>query len=123
MFKSALSILAATAALSGCISVNSTRLDSAHYAPTNPANVQVFVAAEDVPKKCKKIALLSARGATGYTDESDMIAKVKEEAAKAGADAVLLKHIEEPSAGAKVAGAVFGVAAERTGQMIALRCK
>lgn len=123
MRKTVLMCAAATVAVSGCVHVNSTRLDNAQYAPTNPASVQVYVSAEDVPKKCKKIALLSARASSGYTDESDMIAKVREEAAKQGADAVLLKNIDEPSAGAKVAGAVLGVPAERTGQMIALRCR
>lgn len=123
MLKKSWPVCLAAVLLGGCVSVNTTRLDNSYYAPTNPAAVQVYLAEGDVPKKCKKIALLSARGATGYTNESDMIEKAKEEAAKAGADAVLLKHIEEPSAGAKIAGAAFGVATERTGQMIALRCR
>ena len=37
-----------------------------------------------------------------------------------GANAIILDAISEPSAGAKIAGAVFGVGAERKGKAIAI---
>ena len=49
-----------------------------------------------------------------------MFKKMKQRAGQIGANAIILDAVSEPSAGAKIAGAIFGVGAERKGKAIAI---
>ena len=49
-----------------------------------------------------------------------MIDKIREEAGKLGANAIILQKMEEPSTGRKVASALLGTSADRKGQAIAI---
>ena len=49
-----------------------------------------------------------------------MVTAAKKRAGKIGANGVVLGSINEPSSGAKVAGAIFGVSPERRGEMLAV---
>ena len=49
-----------------------------------------------------------------------MFASMKKKAAEIGANGVILDAVSEPSAGAKVAAAIFGVSAQRKGKAIAI---
>ena len=49
-----------------------------------------------------------------------MFKNMRFQAGQAGANAVVLDAISEPSAGAKIAAAVIGVGAERKGKAIAI---
>lgn len=49
-----------------------------------------------------------------------MFKKMIKKAGAMGANGIILDAISEPSAGAKVAGAIFGVGAERKGKAIAI---
>lgn len=107
--------------LPSCVSVNSTRLGTSAYRDSVPADrVVVYRTADQVPGKYEEIALLNAKGDSTWSSESGMFRKMKQKAGRMGANAIILDAISEPSAVAKVAGAVFGVGVERKGKAIAI---
>ncbi len=107
--------------LASCVSVNSTRLGTSSYRDPVPADrVVVYRTADQVPGKYEEIALLNAKGDSTWSSESGMFKRMKQKAGKMGANAIILDAISEPSAVAKVAGAVFGVGVERKGKAIAI---
>ena len=49
-----------------------------------------------------------------------MLKSMRKKAAAVGANGIIMDGINEPSAGAKIAGAVFGTGAERKGKSVAI---
>lgn len=82
--------------------------------------VTIYRTADKVPSKYEEVAMLNSSGASGWTDEEKMFKNMRFQAGKLGANAIILDALSEPSAGAKVAAAVFGVGAERKGKAIAI---
>lgn len=113
----ALVALAAT----GCITTNTVPLGGATYPPVAPETVQVFAAEADVPGDFERIAIIYAEGSSEWTNQSNMVEKMRREAAEVGGNGIVLGGFEEPSAGAQIAGAVFGVSPERRGQVLVIR--
>jgi uncharacterized protein YbjQ (UPF0145 family) len=54
------------------------------------------------------------------TNQGQLIDKLREEAGKLGANAIILNEVEEASTGAKVAQAILGTSAKRKGEAIAI---
>ncbi len=96
-------------------------LASETYAPTNEAEVVIYLSEADIPGEFTKIAIISAQGESGWSNENQMYNAARKRAAKIGAHGVLLEEIKEPGSGAKVAAAIFGVGTFRRGKMIAIR--
>jgi len=108
-------------ALGGCVAVNTTQLGMRQQRPPVPtASVEIYRTAEQVPGKYEEVALLNASGPSSWTNEAQMFDRMREEAGKLGANAIILDAISEPGAGAKVAAAIFGVSAERKGRALAI---
>lgn len=53
-------------------------------------------------------------------NQGQLIDKLREEAGKLGANAIILSEVEEASTGAKVAQAMLGTSANRRGEAIAV---
>jgi hypothetical protein len=107
--------------LASCVSVNATRLGDGAFRPPLPADmVIVYRTADQVPGRYEEVALLNARGDTTWTSESGMFKQMRKKAGKLGANAIILDAMSEPSAGAKIAGAILGVGVERKGKAIAI---
>lgn len=104
----------------GCISTQATRLGSSDRPSVSEDAVRVYRTAETIGCEYEEVAIINAQGSSGMTNENQMIRAAKKRAAKSGANALVLSRINEPSAGAKVAGAIFGVSPERRGEMIAV---
>ena len=85
-----------------------------------PEQVALYRVASQVPGQYEEIALLNSAGDSGFTDEAKMFLSMKKKAAEIGANGVILDAVSEPSAGAKVAAAIFGVSAQRKGKAIAI---
>ncbi len=84
--------------LSACMHTSHVRLDpSARYAPVDPYDVIVYVQETDVPYEFEPIALVHARGDDDWTDESDLIEAMREEASELGAHGIIIEWIDEPS--------------------------
>lgn len=104
----------------GCVSVNKSVLMSG-LEPVPMGDVQVYFHGEDVPDH-SRVAILHAAGSDGWTNPSQMIDKLREEAGKLGANAIVLVGIEEPTAGERLVNAMLGGSTdgERTGEAIAI---
>ena len=114
--------LAATAfAALGCyhrVSTNASLIDpSAHFARTCPTAVKLYTVADRVQQPYREVALLTGTGATGYSNEGELIESMREKAAKVGANGIILAGIDEPSAMEKIAGQVAQTAADAAGQI------
>jgi len=109
--------------LAGCVSVNKSILDSSFQTQPIPASeVRVFFADDELPEHVR-VAILNASGDSGFTNESQMIDKLREEAGKLGANAIVLEDLREPSAGERAVNAFFGGMAtgQRKGGALAIR--
>jgi hypothetical protein len=121
--KKAFALIIAATCLIGaaCVTVDATRLGLSPSRPiVPPGQVVIYSTAERVPGKYEEVALLNAAGASGWTSESGMYEAMKKKAGEYGANGIILDSMSEPSAGAKIAGAIFGIAAERKGKAIAI---
>ena len=109
--------------VSGCITTKATLLDpTAQYAPVHPALVRIFTSEEELAEfEFVRVAIIDSEGNTTWTSRSKMLESMRKKAGEMGANAILMPAIDEPSAGAKIAGAVFGTGATRRGEVIALR--
>lgn len=108
-------------ASTGCVRTAVTRIGPPIARPEVAMDqVVIYRTADKVPSKYEEVALLNSTGTSGWTDEEKMFKNMRYEAGKMGANAVILDAISEPSAGAKVAAAIFGVGAERKGKAIAI---
>src|SRR5262249_4416412 len=86
MKKLLIGILLFTVTASGCVATQATMLrPNTPYAMVSPAQVQVFLREEDIRVPYDKIAIIYAQGESTMTNEHQMIAAAKEEAARVGA--------------------------------------
>lgn len=114
--------LLTTVLLAGCVTTNATMLGSttAVRPKLAPSEVRIYRTADQVKGKYEEVALINASGPTGSTNESEMLEAMRKKAASVGANGLILDAISEPSAGAKVAGALFGTGTERKGKAVAI---
>ena len=123
MFKGMPGIFVVVIGVIGCASTSSVRLgDASHSRPAVPwQQVVVYSDAAHVPGRYEEVALLHTTGHWGWGNEGTMYNSMKKDAGKLGANAIILDSMSEPSAGAKVASAIFGVGgAERKGKAMAI---
>lgn len=104
-----------------CMSTKAVQLGDQIARPTIPwQQVKVYRTADQVPGKYDEIGLLMTTASTIWTSEKGMWNSMKKKAAKLGANAIILDAISEPSAGAKIAGALFGIGTNRKGKAVAI---
>lgn len=114
--------LAVAAGLGGCVSTNSTRLGMAPAAlAVDPASVALYRNADQVGRPYTEVALLNSSGDSMWTTEQKMFESMRKEAAKLGADGVILDALKEPNLAIKVAAAILHVSAPRKGRALAIR--
>lgn len=107
--------------LSGCVSTNAALLDpSVHLAPICPDGVALFTTTDRVTSDYREIAILNAKGETGWTSEGGMMNSMRKKAASLGANGIILNNINEPNAGTKIVGQLLGTGSERKGSSIAI---
>ncbi len=107
--------------LSACVQTNASLMDtSVRMARTCPAAVKLFSSPSKVMAEYHEIALLNATGSSMYTNESNMAGSMRKKAAEVGGNGIIMGNIDEASAGAKVAAAVFGTGTERKGKAVAI---
>ena len=103
-----------------CVSVGKSVLDTSFQAaPVERDDVFVYVAGDSVPEHTR-IALLDAKGNTDWTDEGDLLNKLREEAGKLGANAIIWGDTEDAGTGARVAQALLGTSANRSTTAVAI---
>jgi hypothetical protein len=111
------------ASIVGCVSARETMLTKQHLPELRREDVQVYLTEADIKQPYDKVALIHLSGDSGWTDEQGMYDAAKKKAAQIGANGIVLSEIHEPSAGSKVAGAIFGVPVDRKSQVLAVLVK
>lgn len=118
--RSAALPLALIAVLASCVSVNKSVLSRAHVSSPVPRDdVHVYLPGDSIPEH-ERIAILSAKGDENMTNESQMIDRMRDEAGKLGANAIVLQDMRDPNNTSRVLGAVLGTPANRRAQAIAI---
>jgi len=118
--RSLLPCLVLALGATACVNVGKTVLNRSFQAdPVARDDVYVYVPGDTVPEHTR-VALLDAEGDADLFQNSDLINKLREEAGKLGANAIILGELEDPGTGARVAEAILGTTANRTGQAIAI---
>jgi hypothetical protein len=115
--------LLALAALAACaaVSTSATRLDpTARLARTCPVGVKLYTAPDRVTQPYREVALLHSTGVVNYSDERELFESMREEAAKVGANGIIIGGIDEPNAITKVAADVVRAEAQRKGRALAI---
>ena len=103
-----------------CVSVGKTVLDTSFQVnPIAEEDVFVYIAGDSVPEHTR-VAMLDAKGNTDLTDQGDLLNKLRQEAGKLGANAIIWGDTEDAGTGARVARALLGTSANRTTTAIAI---
>ncbi|HEV7836884.1 MAG TPA: hypothetical protein VGO75_02370 [Gemmatimonadaceae bacterium] len=119
MKKTVVGVLILAAATSACVSVqtNSTLIDpAARLARTCSESVKLYLSPDSVQQPYRQVALMNSAGQVNLTNQAEMYASLREEAAEVGANGILLGAIEEPNA-------ITLVAANTTNTSLARKAK
>lgn len=104
-----------------CVQTNAAVLDvTAKRAPICPNGVKIFPDTSAIGGKYEEVAILNSTGESDWTSEEGMLNSQRQKAAELGANGVLFQAINEASAGAKVAAAIFRTGTERKGHSLAI---
>jgi hypothetical protein len=106
--------------VSGCVSAQITRLVPTIYPPISPDQVTVLVDISELMTdtiRYERLAVITMSGdGGGFTDQADMLSKAREEAAKIGANAIILGGYEQGDF-----DALTGASLANEGSAIAIR--
>lgn len=121
MTRSSLVFLSAAMLLSACVSTNATVLNkSLTRPPIAKDSVVIYSSADKVPGKYDEVAVLNSKGDESLTDERKMYESMRSEAAKLGANGVILQETKDPGTGSKVAHVLIGTSSSRHGKSMAI---
>ena len=105
-----------------CVTVTSTVLRDRTASPVLEREVYIYLADDELPEDCERVAILHGSGTQDWTDETDMLNKLREEAGKLGANAVHMQSMEDAGTGERVVAALFGGVTDRDSDALALYC-
>ena len=117
-------LAACSLTLTGCLAVSTTQLGRPHVGydrPPFPAEkVAVYRTADQVPGPYEEVALVHATGPLSWTTESGMYRKMREEAGRLGANAIILERVPEPTIPEKIVITELNVDIGREGRAVAI---
>lgn len=103
-----------------CVHTQLTRLSEEEYPEVQPDDVMVYFSPSEIKGEYEKLGIIHAQGEGSWTNEHQMLETVRKKAGGIGANGVVWGDINEPSSGAKIAGALFGTGTTRRGQFVAI---
>jgi hypothetical protein len=113
--------LAAAVVVCACVSTNAALIDpTVHLARTCPDAIKLYTTPDRVSQPYREVAILNAKGESNWSNEEDMIESMRDKAAEVGANGIILKGIDEPSALTKVIGQVAKTGSQRKGNAMAI---
>jgi hypothetical protein len=113
--------LAAAVVVCACVSTNAALIDpTVHLARTCPGAIKLYTTPDRVGQPYREVAILNAKGESNWSNEEDMIESMRDKAAEVGANGIILKGIDEPSALTKVIGQVAQTGSQRKGNALAI---
>jgi hypothetical protein len=115
---------ACSLSLVGCLSVTSTQLGRPRTLADHPViaaeQVSVYRDPEQVPGDYEEVALLHATGSLQWSSESEMMRKLREEAGRLGANAIILESARDLTVREKIAIQKSNVDIGREGRAVAI---
>jgi hypothetical protein len=92
-----------------CVSTATTVLNpTLRRSPVTPDKVVIYTSAAKVPGKYEEIALLTSQGDYSVAGDDKFFESFRKEAAKIGANGVIVSDISDPTTGQKVGSAILG---------------
>jgi len=116
-------VVAFALSIAGCVQTKAVVLNpsAAPLPAIAPDSVRIFTKESELDSlNYTRVAIIEATGSGEYTSQSGMIEAMRKKASDLGANGILLPQINEPGAGAKVAGALFGTGTQRKGSVVAI---
>lgn len=105
----------------GCsVSTKTTLTTGSARPPISPDKVKIYSCPEKVPGKFEEVAILNSEGHYKHTDFAEMYTSMREEAAKIGANGLILGKISEPPLHEKIISTQLPIGADRQGIAIAI---
>lgn len=121
MSRPPIALLFVAVLLSACVSTNATVLNKSMTRPPVPKeSVIIYTSADKVPGKYDEVAVLNSKGDESMTDERKMYESMRSQAAKLGANGVILQETKDPGTGSKIAHALIGTSSNRHGKSMAI---
>ena len=115
---------ACSLSLVGCLSVTATQLGRPRSFADHPViaaeQVSVYRDPEQVPGDYEEVALLHATGSLQWSSESEMMRKLREEAGRLGANAIILESARDLTVREKIAIQKSNVDIGREGRAVAI---
>lgn len=109
--------------LTGCVQVSKTVLMDRSNSPVPKESVYVYLANDAIPNSCERVAILHGSGEQDWTDEGDMIDKLRSEAGKLGANALHILTMEDAGTVERIVAALLDTEADRDSEALALWCR
>ena len=107
--------------ISGCsVSSKATMTTGHKRPPISPDEVKIYDSIEKVPGQYEEMALITSKGDYRHTDLANMYSSMRAEAAKIGANGLILGEIQEPRTRDMVLNAIFNTGSYRTGKATAI---
>lgn len=116
----AIAVAAVAVAACGGIKVNST-VPQHKFAATCAEAVTVYKAFKDVPNNYYEVALITAEGNSVWTDDDEMVQRMRQRAASVGANGMVVDAIGTSATTVQMIGAALGTGdADRKGRAVAI---
>jgi hypothetical protein len=112
-------LLTLVVALSACVRAETEFLSPQRYSPIAVDSVTIFTGAAELEPDSiayERLAMIFLKGDQSFTDQRDMIRKAREEAAKIGANGIVISTMAEGQY-----DAFWGVQGDRQGSVVAIR--
>jgi hypothetical protein len=117
-------LAACSLTLVGCLNVTTTQIGSPSLGYDRPRlaadQVAVYRKEDQVPGQYQEVALLHVTGSEAWSTESDLYRKMREEAGRLGANAVILQPVPELSTREKIVARSLNLDMGREGRAIAI---
>lgn len=118
----AAAIAAAAVAATACASIKVNNTPPQHnFAATCAEAVTVYRALKDVPNNYYEIALITAEGNSVWTDDDEMLLRMRQRAARVGANGMVVDALGTSATTVQIIGAALGTGdADRKGRAVAI---
>lgn len=120
--RSVMGLALGSVLITACVKTQATMLNpSMTQRPAICADgVTLFTDSSRVGKPFVEVALFNSTGNQTWTSEAGMLNSQRKQAAKIGANGVVLQGTQDAGQGAQVAAAIFGTPANRRGHAMAI---
>jgi len=104
----------------GCVHAGLTLTTGQARPPIAPDEVKIYENAAKVPGKYEEVGIITANGDYVHTDVAEMYKAMRQEAAKFGANGVILGEVVEPETSGRIIHSITGYGGDRAGKATAI---